>query len=156
VAFDDDLVQVAGLAGVQAPKAQIIDDQQIRREQAAHGFLARVIGQGLVEFLEHLVRAQEEDLMAGAAGGMSQTAGEQCFPHAHRSEEQDILGALDEAEVEQVTDPVAVEGDRRVPVEVLQRAHFFEAGLLQAQRQVRLLAPVDLILERQFQEVLAE
>lgn len=154
VTFDDDLVQVARLAGVEPAKAEIVDDQQIRREQAAHSLLARVIGQGLVEFLEHLVRAQEEHLVAGAAGGMAQTTGEQSLAHTHGAEEQDVLGAFEEAEVEQVTDAVAIEGHRRVPVEVFQRAHLFEAGLLQAQRQVLLFAPVDLILERQFQEVL--
>ena len=154
MALDDDFVEVAGLGRVQTPQAEVVDDQQVRGEQTAHRPLARVVGQRLVEFFEHLVGAQEEDLATGATGGMAEAAGEQRLAHTDGTDEEDVFGALDEAEVEEIADAVAIEGDGGIPVELLERAGFLEARFLQPLRQVLLLAAVDLILQGQFEEVL--
>ena len=47
-ALDDDLVGVAGLPGVEAAQAEVIDDEQVRREDAAQDPLGGVVGAGLV------------------------------------------------------------------------------------------------------------
>ena len=153
MALDDDLVDVVRLAGVEAPQSEVVDDEKIEGEQAAHGLLPRVIGLGLVEFSEHLVRAQEEDAATGPTGGVSETGGEQRLPDADRPEEKDIFGAFEEAETEEVPDPIPVEGDGSIPVEVLEGADFLEGGLLDADGEVVLLPTVDLVLQDQFQEV---
>lgn len=153
VSLDDDFIEIAGLVRVEPPEPEVIDDQQIWREQTTHGLLPRVVSQGLVEFLEHLVGAEEENLVAGTTSRMAQATGQQRLAHAHGAHKEDVLGPLDEAETEEIPDPIAIERNGCIPVEVLQGAHLFEAGFLESQRQVLLLAPVDLILEGQFQEV---
>jgi group II intron reverse transcriptase/maturase len=44
VTLDDDLVEVAGLLGVEAPEPEVVDDEQIRREQGADHALSGVVG----------------------------------------------------------------------------------------------------------------
>lgn len=154
VAFDDDLVDVARLGRIEPPQAEIVDDEQVRREQAAQGLLAGVIGLGLVEFPEHRIGTQEEHAMPGTAGRVTETAREQGLPHADGSEEQDILGFLQEAEAEEIAHPVPIEGDGSFPVKVLQGTDLLEARLLQAEGEVVLFAAVDLILQDQLQEIL--
>jgi hypothetical protein len=67
VAFEDDFVDVAGLLGIEAPEAEVVDDQDIGGEKPPDGFLGGVIGAGLMEMLEEMIGAPEEDLIASAA-----------------------------------------------------------------------------------------
>lgn len=152
--FDDDLVDVARLVSIEAAQAEVVDDEQIGREQAAYGLLPGVIGLCLVEFSEHLIGAQEEDLMARATGCMTETAREQGLAHSNGAEEEDVFGPLQEAEVEEIADPIPIEGDGSIPVEVFEGTDLPEARPLEPGSEIALLAAVDLILEDQLQEVL--
>jgi hypothetical protein len=69
-------------------------------------------------------------------------------------EKQHVLLALDEAEPEEVADPIAVEGDGRVPIETLERLLVIEGRPSQTQRQVELVAAVNLVLEAELQKLL--
>ena len=68
-------------------------------------------------------------------------------------EEEDVLVAIEEAETEEVTDPVAVEGDGGVPIEVLEGVGLLEAGSVEAGGEVLGLSAIDLVLEGEFEEV---
>lgn len=92
--------------------------------------------------------------MAGATGGMAEAACEQGLSHAHRTQEDGIFGSFQEPETEEVSDPIAVEGDGGIPVEVFQRAEFLHARFLEPPGEVGLFAAVDFILQCQLQEVL--
>ncbi len=70
--------------------------------------------------------------MAGAAGGVAEGAGQEGLADADGAEEDDVFVAFDEAETEEVADAVAIEGDRRIPVEALERLLLLEAGALEA------------------------
>ena len=151
--LDDDLVEVAGLLRVQAAEPEVVEDEQVRREQRADDALGGVVGPGLVDHPKHVVAAEEEGLEAGAAGAVSQGAGEDGLADADGSEEEHVLALLEKRKAEEITHAVAVEGDRRVPVEVLEGVRLREAGAVEAVREVLVLPPVDLVLKRELKEV---
>lgn len=91
--------------------------------------------------------------MAGAAGGVAQGRGEQGLADAHRAEEDHIFVSLDETEAEEVTHSITVEGHGGVPIEVLEGVLLFEAGAAEPVGQTLLLAPIDLVLQRELQEI---
>ena len=84
---------------------------------------------------------------------MAEGAGEEGLAHADGAEEDHILLALEEAEREEILHALAVEGDRRVPVEALEGLLLLEAGAGEAEREVLLVPAVDLVLEHELQEV---
>lgn len=152
--FDDDLVDVARLRGVEPPQSEIIDNEKVGGEEAPHRAFPRVIGLGLVQFLEHLIGTQEENAPACAAGGMAKAACEQRLADSDRTEKEDVLRPVDEAEAEEVAHAIAIEGDGSFPVEALQCAHLVEVGPHQARGQIVLLPAIDLVLQDQLEEIL--
>jgi hypothetical protein len=153
MALNDDFVEVAGLLGVEAPKSKIINDEEVRGEEAPEHFLGGVIGPGLVDEFEERIATEEEDAVSGPAGAVTEGAGEERFADADGSEEEDVLTALQEPEAEEIPDPVTVEGHRGVPVEVFERVSFLEPGPVEAGGEAFVLAAIDLVLEGEFEEV---
>ena len=129
MALEDDLVEIAGLLGIEAAQSEVVDDEDVGGEQAAQDFLGRVIGAGLVQALQEVIGAQEAHLVAGATGRVAEGTGQEGLADADRAEKDDVLVAFDEAEGEEIADAVAVEGDRRVPVEAFEGVLLIEAGL---------------------------
>lgn len=91
-----------------------------------------MIGARLEEELEEAVGAEEEDVVARAAGGVAERAGEEGLPDANGAEEDHVFLPFDEAEAEEIPDAVAIEGDRGVPVEGFEGLLLFEAGAREA------------------------
>lgn len=71
---------------------------------------------------------------------------------AARSRVLDLLAALQKREAEKIADPIPVEADRCIPVEILEDLLFGEAGAIEPVAQIHALASIDLILQREFQE----
>jgi hypothetical protein len=153
VALDDDLVEVAGLLGVESPKTEVVDNEEIRSEEATDNALGGVIGPGLVDELEERVAAKEEDAAAGATGAMAESAGEEGLAHADGPEEKDVLVTFEESEAEEISDAVAVEGDGSVPVKVLEGMGLLEAGAVEAGGEVLVFPAIDLVLKGELEEV---
>lgn len=153
MSLEDDLVEVAGLLGVEAAQGEVVDDEDVGREQTAEDLLGGVIGTRLVEFAQEVIGAQEQDIATGAAGGVAERTGEKRLADTDGAKEDDILLALDEAKAEEVADTIAVKGDGGVPVETLQGLLLLETGTFESQGEVLVVAPVDLVLEDEFQEV---
>jgi len=151
--LEDDLVEVAGLLGVEAAQREVIDDEDVGREQTAEDLLGGVVGARLVEFSQEVIGTQEQDVATGAAGGVAKRAGEKRLADTDGAKEDDVLLALDEAEAEEIADTIAVEGDGSVPVETLQGLLLLETGTFESQREILVVTPVDLVLEDEFQEV---
>jgi hypothetical protein len=80
VPFEDDLVEVARLLGVEPAESEVIDDQDVGREQAAEDLVGGVIGARLVERLQEMVGAQEEDVAPGSALRVTERTGEEGLP----------------------------------------------------------------------------
>ena len=130
--FDEHLVDVVGLDPVEGPQAEVVNDEQVGTDEPAKNLVGGVVGPRLEQLLEQGVGAGEEHLLAGAAGRVAQGTGQEGLAHADRSHEDHVLAPLHEAHAEQLADPVAVEGDRGVPVEVLEGLLLGELRLLKA------------------------
>jgi hypothetical protein len=57
VAFEDHLVEVAGLLCGQAPKPEVIEDEEVGGQEATEDLLGGVVGAGLVKRVEQVVGA---------------------------------------------------------------------------------------------------
>ena len=136
MALDDDLVEVTGLLGVEAPQTKIVNDEQIRREQGTDHLLGGVIGPGLMDHLEQVVGTEEEHAVACSAGSVTEGASEEGLADTDGSEEEDVFVAVQEAEDKEITDAVTVEGDGRVEVEVLEGVRLVEACTVEAVREI--------------------
>jgi hypothetical protein len=67
VSLDDDLIEIAGLLGIEASESEVVDDEEVGREEIAQDSLGGVVGTRLVDRLEQVIAAQEEDTAAGVA-----------------------------------------------------------------------------------------
>lgn len=146
MALEDHLVEVARLAGVEAAQAEVVEDEDVGGEQAPQHLLGRVVGTRLVKGLEHVVGAEEQHVVADAAGGVTERRGEERLPDADRSQQDHVLLTLDEAEREEVAHAIAVEGDRCIPVEAFEGLLLLEAGPSEAAGEVLLVAARDLVV----------
>jgi hypothetical protein len=153
VPLQDDFVEVAGLLGVEAAKGEIVNDQQIGGEQASEDLVGGLIGPGLVELMEEAIGAHEQHLAPGAAGGVAEGTGEEGFSNAHRAEQDHVFLALDKSEREEISDPIAIEANRSIPVEALQGLFLIEAGSTEAQGEVFVIAPLAFVLQEEFEQV---
>jgi len=106
-----------------------------------------------VDELEKRIATQEEDAASCPAGAVTESTGEERFSDAHGPEKEDILTALQEPEAEEIPDPVPVEGDRGIPVEVFERVGFLEPCPVEAGAEALVLATIDLVLKGEFEEV---
>jgi hypothetical protein len=153
VALDDDLVEVTGLLSGETPEAEVVDNEEVGCEEGPEGSLRGVIGTGLMDELEHVVAAQEANGAPGPAGGMAEGAREEGFADADGAEEGDIVTFFEEGESEEVADPVPVEGDGSVPIEVLEGGGFVEPGALESVGEVFVVTALDFVVEDEFEEV---
>lgn len=80
----------------------------------------RVVGARLVQFLEHDVATQKQNVVASTTGGVAKRRGNKRLANADGAQEQHVLVAFDKAEPKQVTHAIAVEGDGRIPVEAFE------------------------------------
>ena len=153
VPFDDDLVEVARLLSREAPEPEVIDDEQVRCEQTPQDLFGRVIGARLVECPEHLVGADKEHRMSCPTSRMAECGGEQRLADTHWPQKDHILVAFEKAEAKQIFDALAIKGHLCVPVEALEGLLLLEPRALQPQRQALVIAPVDLVLQGEFEEL---
>ena len=91
--------------------------------------------------------------MASAAGRVADSTRQERLSDSHGPYENDVFLAVDKAEGEQIADAIAVERDRRLPVEAFEGLLLLEAGTAQPHLQILLIAAIDLVLEDEFQEV---
>lgn len=57
MALEDDFVEVTGLLGIEAAQCEVIDDEDVGRQQAAEDLFGGVIGASLVEISQEVVGA---------------------------------------------------------------------------------------------------
>jgi hypothetical protein len=153
VPFQDQFVEVARLLCVETTQPEVVDDEDIRREQSPSDFLGRVVCTRLVEKQEELIGPQEEHGLTGAAGRVADRRGEEGLANADWAEEDHIFLTFDEAQAEQVLHTISIEVDVRVPVEGLQGLLLLEAGSPEPQREALVITSIDLVLQDQLEEV---
>ncbi len=154
VALDDHLVDVVRLSRIEPPEPEIIDDQEIGCQEPPQGLLLRMVAAGLAEFLEHLVCPDEEHPAPGPASGMPEGGSQEGLSDPDRTKKESVLSPIEEPEAEEITYPVTIEGDLRIPIKPFKGLFLCKAGPLQTQLEIVLIPPVNLILKDQLQEVL--
>lgn len=153
MALEDDLIQIAGLLCVEPAQSEVVDDQNVGSQKTSEHLLGGMIGPGLVEALQEMIGTQESHFPTGATGSVAESASEKCLPDADGTEKDHVLVTFDEAEREEVAHPVAVEGDRGVPVEALQGVLLVEAGFGKPDAEILVIAPIDLVLQNELEQV---
>jgi hypothetical protein len=84
---------------------------------------------------------------------MAQRTGKEGLPDPDRAEEDHVLVALEEAQAEQILHAIAIERDGGIPVEALQRLLLLEAGSIESEREILVIAAIDFVLERELEEL---
>jgi hypothetical protein len=153
VPFHQDVVEVARLLGRELAEAEVIDDDEIGGPPAPELALEGVVGARLVQGLQQAGGLDELAASAGPAGAVAEGAGEVRLPHADRAAEHDVLVGVEPGQAEQFADARAGEAHRGVPHHLLQRDRLLEAGRGEALGERVGLAPVDLVLEDELQEL---
>ena len=133
VPLDDQLVEVARLDRVEAAETEIVEDEDVGRDEFSQELAGARVRAGLVELAEEVIDTDSEDVPPRPAGGVSQGRGEMTFPDADRAHKDHILVLLEESQREEMLDAIAVEGDRSVPVEVFESLLLGESGLLESE-----------------------
>ena len=107
MAFQNDLVEIARLLGVEAAQAEVIEDEDVGRQQTTEDLFGGMIGAGLMETLQEMIGAQEAHLPTGATGGVTEGARQEGLPDPDGTQKDYVLMPVQEAEREEVADAVA-------------------------------------------------
>ncbi len=110
--LDEHIIEIARLLGGELAQAEVVEEEQVRREPAPQFPLEGVIGPGLMERLQG--DGDAADAVAGAAGTVPEGAGEEGLPHAETAED-DVLLLGQPVHAEELADAGAIEADRAVP-----------------------------------------
>ena len=87
----EDLVDIAALRRIKGVEPEIVEDEQIDRDEAAHLALDAVVEPRGAQLFEHVLGAHEKDAVAAAASDMSQARSEVSLADADRTEDQDVV-----------------------------------------------------------------
>ena len=109
---------------------------------------------GVLEGLEHRVRAEGEDGVAAAAGDVAQGVGEEALADADGPDEGDVVMRLQEAEGDELGEEGTIEGDMGRGVPVLELGAGVEAGPLRPQGGGQAVPTRHLVGEDEQEEVL--
>lgn len=128
VTLNDDFVDVVGLCGIEPPQSEVVDDEQVGGEESSERLVVRVVGARLFKLEKHLVGADEEHVVPGAAGCMADSGSEEGFADPHTPHKKNVLLGLKKTEREEVANAMAIEAHRGIPVEILEGLLVGEAG----------------------------
>jgi hypothetical protein len=109
VAFHDQLIEVVGLQRIQRMEGQVVEDEQFDPVEFADLFVVGVVQPGGFESFEQFVGAFGVHAVAAADCGVAQSVGEERFPDADWSHDQDVVGVQDEPQRGQLGPQLPVE-----------------------------------------------
>jgi len=150
---DDQLVEVDGLLRGEAMEPEVVEDEQVGRQEATEDPLGGVVDAGLRHLAEVVVGRGEADAASGADGRVAERLGQEALADADGADEQDVLAAVEELQGEGGVEQAAVEAYGGGPVEVLEAAELLEAGLAQPKLEAPVVAAAHLVDEEELEEV---
>jgi len=154
VSFEEDLIGVPALLGLHGVEGEVVEDQQVDGEELTQLGLVTLGETGVLEGLEHPIRAEGEDGVAAAARDVAEGVGQEGLADADGADEGDMVMRLEEAKGDELVEQRAIEGDRGGGVPVLELSTRIEAGPLGAQGGGEAIATRRLVSEDEEQEVL--
>ena len=109
--IEDEFVEVGGLLGGQAMETQVIEDEQVGREERPEGAVHRVVHSGLGQGPEEEVGVDEAHGVSGADGGVAQGLGEEALADTGGAHQQDMLVPVEKLQGEDGVQQTAIQGN---------------------------------------------
>src|SRR5580704_10281116 len=129
VASLDDLKEQIGLLAAQRQIADLVDDQQlVSIDRTMHDLAITVLTLRGLQHQHQIGRGKETGLVALLSGEIAERDREMSLAHARRSEEDHVLGALDEGKAGQFHDLLARRAGGEAEVILVKRLDRREAG----------------------------
>ena len=94
--FDDELVDVGGVEGVEVLQGEVVDDEQVDPQQLAHLSLVAVVEPAGPQALEEPVATFKVNAVTAPDGGVSEGGGEEGLADPDRSNDDGVVAAVDE------------------------------------------------------------
>src|SRR5581483_2122920 len=88
---------------------EVIDEEQVDGEELPQLGLVALGEAGVLEGLEHAVRPHGEDRVAAPAGDVTEGVGEKGLAHPDRTDDGDVVMALQEAEGRELVEEGVIE-----------------------------------------------
>src|SRR5579859_1489118 len=107
--LNDQVVQVFTLLSTETMEREIIQDEQVRRQVAAEDALVGVVAACLAKVFEEPIGTGEHDAVAGSDGGGAERLDQEGFADADRTNQDDVLLALQELEGEDVLELLTID-----------------------------------------------
>ena len=108
---EDEFVEVGGLLGGQAMETQVIEDEQVGREERPEGAVCRVVHSGLGQGSEEVVGVAEAHGVSGADGGVAQGLGEEALADTGGAHQQDVLVPVEKLQGEYGVQQTTIQGN---------------------------------------------
>jgi len=94
VTLGDDLEGELCLSGVHGEDGEVVDEEKVCADKAAHGALQAAVLLGASELVEHLWRTDEDDAASGLAGPPGERTRQEGLAGAGMADEERIDAAL--------------------------------------------------------------
>lgn len=153
VALGDEVVQILVGGGPQGFEAEVVDDEHRHAGQLLELSLKVADCAGGVQAGEQLRAGGEEDVVPLTHGAVSERLRQMAFPGAARADDQHRGALVDVAPGREVMDQGAVGRGQAVELEAFERLGGAEGRTAQPGAELLLLAPGDLVLDQQGEEV---
>src|SRR5215831_10899609 len=144
---DEEAEEQAGLFPGQRQIAELVQDQHAGIGELLQGPVDPVLVAGPHQAPHQALEGEEEHRVAGLDRLDPERDGQMRLADAGRAEQDDVLGALDEAETSQLADLLAIDRRLKVEIELLQALHPGEPGELEAALHPALVPAAPLGLE---------
>ena len=153
VTLGDEVMQVFVGRRVQRFESEVVDDEQRNAGKARELALVRTGGARGVHGGDELCAGSEQHIDALTDGAVAERLGEVTFAGAARTNDQDRDALAEITTGGELMDECAIQLRQPFEVELLKRLAGAEARATKAQGELLLLAPGDLILDEQGEEL---
>lgn len=153
MAFDDEFVEIGGLARVRGLEREVVEDEEIDSDEPAHLDVVGVVEPGRAEPFEQPIGAYGVDLAATSTGDVTERVREVGLADPDGSEDQGRVGVVDEPQAREHGPVVGVVGDVDVTAPRFQGHRRVELGGAAPQRRGLAVAAGDLVGEDELEEL---
>src|SRR5579862_3571952 len=152
--LDEELINVLALLAAHGLEGEVVDDEQVDGAEGGHLGVVRVVESTLSQKRQHLIGAQEVDVVAMTAGEVTESVGDEGLADADGPENDDVPMRLQEAQRTELCEELLVEGDLGRLVEPLERHVGVELGVGDSVGDGGVVAPCDLVGDEQGEDLL--
>ena len=152
MALRDDLIEVLGLCGAEGREAKVIDDEKIGAEVSLHTPLPGLVCQSLEQISKEFDGLGKEDIIAQAAGLVTDGLSDVTLTRACRTVEEHGLAFFDKDTGRKIPDQSAIELGVKGEVKPLQGLFFLKGGPGESEVEFFGLPSLDFILNEELEE----